>query len=121
MSIHSPRSRYKTDKHQYTKQKGFCEDLDEGKYSLPLIHLVLSTPSDYLLRNILTQRRVNDGSSLAHTQAILDMMKKAGSLEFTADTLDLLHAKMEKSIGELEKKFGVENLELRLIVGMLGI
>lgn len=119
MSIHFSHSRDKTDRHQYTKQKGFCEDLDEGKYSLPLIHLILSMPSDYLLRNILTQRRVNDGSSLAHKQTILDMMKKGGSLKFTADVLDVLHTKVEKSVGELEKKFGVENLELRLILGML--
>ena len=49
------------------------------------------------------------------------MMKKGGSLKFTADMLDVLHTKVEKSVGELEKKFGVENLELRLIVEMLKI
>lgn len=112
-------SGHKTDRHQYTKQKGFCEDLDEGKYSLPLIHLHLSIPSDHILRNILTQRRVNEGSSLAHKQILLDMMKKVGSLKFTADMLDALHIKVEKSVGELEKKFGVENPELRLLVEML--
>lgn len=100
-------------------QKGFCEDLDEGKYSLPLIHLISSMPSDHLLRNLLMQRRVNDGSSLPHKQAILDMMKKCGSLKYTEDALDALQLKVEKSVGELEKKFGVQNMELRLIMEML--
>ena len=111
----------KTDNYQYTMQKGFCEDLEEGKYSLPLIHLIHSIPSDLLLRNILVQRRVNGRSSLAHKQTILDLMKAGGSLKFTADTLDVLYIKVEKSIGELEKKFGVENLELRLMLEMLKI
>ena len=76
-------------------------------------------PSDYLVRNILIQRRVNDRSSLAHKQTILDLMGKSGSLKFATDILDMLHTKVEKSVGELEKKFGAENLELRLIVEML--
>ncbi len=78
-------------------------------------------PSDHLLRNILTQRRVNDRSSLAHKQTILEMMKKGGSLQFSADVLDALRLKVEKSVEDLEKKFGVENLELRLIVEMLKV
>ncbi|KAG7004607.1 hypothetical protein G7Y79_00024g055570 [Physcia stellaris] len=106
---------------EYTKQKGFCEDLDEGKYSLPLIHLIHSMSGDYVLRNILTQRRVKDQSSLAHKQTILDMMEKEGSLKFTAEMLGVLHAEVEKSVEELEKEFGVENLEFRLIVAMLKI
>ena len=105
--------------HQYTKQKGFCEDLDEGKYSLPIIHLILSTPSDHLLRNILVQRRLNGRSSLAHKQVLLDMMKNGGSLKFTEDVLDVLRAKVEKSIMDLEKRFGVANPKLMLLVEML--
>ena len=76
-------------------------------------------PSETVLQNILTQRRVNDGSSLVHKQTMLDMMKASGSLKFTAEMLDGMHAKVERSVGELEKECGVENLELRLIVEML--
>lgn len=88
---------------------------------IPLIHLILSMPSDYVLRNILTQRRVNDRSNLAHKQTLLDMMEERGSLKFTAETLGVLHAKVKQSVEELEKEFGVENPELRLIVAMLKI
>ncbi|KAJ5808864.1 geranylgeranyl diphosphate synthase [Penicillium riverlandense] len=104
---------------EYTKQKGFCEDLDEGKFSLPLIHLMLSAPSNSVVRNIWTQRLVNNKASLAHKQTILELMKKSGSLQFTVDALDLLQDKVEKSISDLEAKFGVENFQLRLILEML--
>jgi geranylgeranyl pyrophosphate synthase len=36
--------------------KGFCEDLDEGKYSLPLIHVWHNTPYAMELREILQQK-----------------------------------------------------------------
>ena len=56
---------------------------------------------------------------MAHKQTLLDMMKKGGSMKFTADMLDVMHVKVEKSVGELEEKFGFENLKLRLLVEML--
>jgi geranylgeranyl pyrophosphate synthase len=108
-----------TDPLQYTKQKGFCEDLDEGKFSLPLIHLMHSAPTNSVVRNIWTQRLVNNKASLAHKQTILELMKKSGSLQFTVDALDMLHVKVEKSIADLEAKFGVENFQLRLILELL--
>jgi hypothetical protein len=51
---------------EYVAQKGFAEDLDEGKYSLPLIHTLQSLPrhETIVLRNLLTQRRVAGHSPL---------------------------------------------------------
>ncbi|KAL2817761.1 isoprenoid synthase domain-containing protein [Aspergillus cavernicola] len=105
---------------EYIKQKGFCEDLDEGKFSLPLIHLMQTMPCNYVVRNLWTQRRVNEKATLAHKQVILDLMEKSGSLQFTVDALDILHVEVKKSIAELERKFGVENFQLRLILELLG-
>lgn len=107
--------------HQYAEQKGFCEDLDEGKYSLPLIHLVKTTRSEHLLRNLLSQRHLNSGSNVEHKRTVLELMNKSGSLSFTADFLDALHKKVEKSLGELETKFGAENPELRILLKMLKV
>ncbi|CAI7646058.1 unnamed protein product [Penicillium glandicola] len=104
---------------EYTKQKGFCEDLDEGKFSLPVIHMMLSAPSNTVIRNMWTRRLVNDRASLSHKQTILALMKKGGSLQFTEDALDILHTQVEKSISDLEGKFGVQNFQLRLILEIL--
>ncbi|EED11493.1 geranylgeranyl diphosphate synthase, putative [Talaromyces stipitatus ATCC 10500] len=104
---------------EYTTQKGFCEDLDEGKFSLPVIHMMLSAPSNTVIRNIWTRRLVNTQASLSHKQAILELMKKGGSLQFTEDALDVLHAQVEKNISDLEGKFGAQNFQLRLILEML--
>jgi len=40
----------------YMKNKSFCEDLTEGKFSFPIIHSIRSTPRDHVLINILKQR-----------------------------------------------------------------
>ena len=40
----------------YTKNKGFCEDLTEGKFSFPIIHSIQSNKNDMQLLNILKQR-----------------------------------------------------------------
>ncbi|PMD18649.1 hypothetical protein NA56DRAFT_706561 [Hyaloscypha hepaticicola] len=49
----------------YAKQKGVFEDLDEGKYTLALIHAMETAPKEQksLLRNILTQRRIKGNPS----------------------------------------------------------
>jgi len=34
---------------EYTKSKGLCEDITEGKFSYPIIHSILSKPDNTLL------------------------------------------------------------------------
>ncbi|CEG76137.1 Putative Farnesyltranstransferase [Rhizopus microsporus] len=41
---------------QYADNKGFCEDLTEGKFSFPIIHSIRTDPSNRQLLNILKQR-----------------------------------------------------------------
>ncbi|KAK8001764.1 geranylgeranyl diphosphate synthase [Apiospora marii] len=108
---------------QYKEQKGYCEDLDEGKYSLPLIHLVRTTTADAheapLVRNILTQRRVRGSSSPAHKQTVLALMEQRGSLAFTAEFLAKMRTRVEGDLAALEKRTGVGNKELRGLLRML--
>ncbi len=36
--------------------KGFCEDITEGKFSFPIIHAIRAGPHDHRLLSILKQR-----------------------------------------------------------------
>eukprot|EP00106_Octopus_bimaculoides_P007483 XP_014774925.1 PREDICTED: geranylgeranyl pyrophosphate synthase-like [Octopus bimaculoides] len=41
---------------QYEKNKTYCEDLSEGKFSFPLIHAIQTNPDDNQVLNIIRQR-----------------------------------------------------------------
>ena len=99
--------------------KGFCEDLDEGKYSLPLIHALHNTPYIMQLRGILQHRRFGGSLTPEQKQVILEQMKAAGSLEYTLQALKTLYAEIETEIVRLESTFGKENFELRLVLNVL--
>ncbi len=106
---------------QYTKQKGFCEDLDEGKYSLPLVHALGADPQNMQLRSVLVQRRVAGQSTTAHKTFILEHLARTKSLVFTAEVLKTLHAETVRKIERLEKGFQIENFPLRLLLSMLSV
>ncbi|KAK8047539.1 geranylgeranyl pyrophosphate synthase [Apiospora saccharicola] len=103
----------------YEEQKGYCEDLDEGKYSLPLIHLLQTTAHEPLVRNLLTQRRVHGASNASHKQTLLALMEESGSLAFTADFLAELRGKVEAELAKLEGWTGLRNDPLRGLLRML--
>jgi geranylgeranyl diphosphate synthase type 3 len=77
----------------YTDNKGFCEDLTEGKFSYPIIHSIRSNPSNQQLINILRQHTqdaevkryavqyMQSTGSFARTrQVVADLRDKALSL-----------------------------------------
>ncbi|KAH8598382.1 isoprenoid synthase domain-containing protein [Bisporella sp. PMI_857] len=101
----------------YTNQKGFCSDLDEGKYSLPLIHALRE--SDPELESTLKQRLQPGGLSVNSKQWILDRLMEKGSLQYTERQLELLYAAIEDCLTDLEKKTGSMNWVLRRILYQL--
>ncbi|KIK55691.1 hypothetical protein GYMLUDRAFT_248501 [Collybiopsis luxurians FD-317 M1] len=105
----------------YTKQKGFCEDLDEGKYSLPLIHLLRSQPENLQISNILSMRRSEGKMMYEHKLLVLKHMKEAKSLEYTHSILVNLHAHIGQQIHKLEEALGETNTELRLLWELLRV
>lgn len=112
----------------YAKQKGFAEDLDEGKYSFTLIHCVQTLESDpkfvgdgISLRAFLTKRRSEGRLSHEAKREVLTIMKKTKSLEYTLGVLRELHSDLESEVGRLESKFGEENFSLRLMLEMLKV
>lgn len=99
---------------QYTKQKGFCEDLDEGKYSLTLIHALgrckdngssTTDPRDALstalLRNLLSQRHVSGKMSLDQKKLFLEYLEARGSLEYTRLAVDTLQTELHRLAEQL--------------------
>lgn len=63
----------------YTTNKGFCEDLTEGKFSLPIIHSIRSDRANTELLNILRQRTDNETLK----RHALKYMESTKSFEFT--------------------------------------
>jgi geranylgeranyl pyrophosphate synthase len=106
---------------QYAMQKGFCEDLDEGKFSLPLIHALGHTDKGLQLRGLLRQRRQKGQCTLEQKHLILAHMREAGSLVYALQTLQALHAELEGEVARLEGAFGQANHEIRLMLALLKV
>ncbi len=105
----------------YAKQKGFAEDLDEGKYFFTLIHCIQTLRSDpkledetMQLRAFLMKRRSEEKLSQEAKRQVLAIMRKTKSLDYTLSVLRKLHGELRKEVGNLEAKFGEENFSLQI-------
>ena len=112
----------------YAKQKGFAEDLDEGKYSFTLIHCIQTLEAEprfagdaMQLRALLMKRRFDGKLSNEAKREVLATMKKTKSLDYTVGVLRELHREMDKEVRSLEARFGQENFSLRLMLEMLKV
>ncbi|KAJ5159723.1 geranylgeranyl pyrophosphate synthase [Penicillium canariense] len=112
----------------YAKQKGFAEDLDEGKFSFPLIHSLRTVESEpkfagdaMQLRAFLMKRRLEGELNNEAKREVLAIMKKTKSLEYTLSVLRELHGELKKEVGRLEEKFGEENFSLTVMLEMLKV
>ncbi|PYI02734.1 terpenoid synthase [Aspergillus sclerotiicarbonarius CBS 121057] len=104
---------------QYQKEKGFAQDLDERKFSLPLILVMTHSPNSVLLRNILCERARNSWLSDDLKRLILDEMREQGSLKFTEETLLSLQGKIEQQLETIESSTGVKNYIFRFLLDRL--
>ena len=110
----------------YAKQKGFAEDLDEGKYSFTLIHCIQTLESDtkftgeaMQLRALLMKRRSEGKLGHEAKQAVLAIIDKTKSLDYTFSVLGKLHGELRKEVGRLERRFGEENFLFQMLLEML--
>ncbi|KAF3025155.1 hypothetical protein E8E14_014740 [Neopestalotiopsis sp. 37M] len=108
---------------EYTDQKGFCEDLDEGKFSLTLIHAMENAAeADYnILQHLMAQRHVSSGMSLAQKHLVLDLLKATGSLEYTVATLRKISREIDVEVDSIESVTGIENRSLRTLLDLLKV
>ncbi|OQD78481.1 hypothetical protein PENDEC_c001G01546 [Penicillium decumbens] len=67
----------------YTKNKGLCEDLTEGKFSFPIIHSIRANPSNHQLLSILKQKTQDDEVK----RHALHYMQSTGSFAHTRRTV----------------------------------
>jgi geranylgeranyl diphosphate synthase, type III len=78
---------------EYSKGKGLCEDLTEGKFSFPIIHSIRSQPSTHLLISILQQKTKDPNlqklavASMEHTQSFQYCREKLALLTQAARKL----------------------------------
>lgn len=69
---------------KYSDNKGFCEDLTEGKFSFPIIHSIRSNTTNKEMINILKQRTTD---VRLKEYAVNYMEKATGSFEYTRRTI----------------------------------
>lgn len=103
-------------KSQYTNQKGFADDIGEGKMSLPLIHALGkdSLQRDHLI-SILQQRKVRSGLSGTVRKLAVDSIKATGGLEYALKTALSLQEAVDETLSQYEGRVGAKNWILRLI------
>ena len=104
---------------QYHDQKGFCEDLDEGKFSLPLLRLLSTRPNNIQLQSILMQRRCQGKLTLEMKKYILEQMKNEGCLDYTRDVLKRLDDEVERVTKQIGDEMGTTNWIMLLVLERL--
>ncbi|KAL4998432.1 isoprenoid synthase domain-containing protein [Aspergillus recurvatus] len=106
---------------EYTDQKGFCEDLDEGKISLPLIYTLMNpTPESSVIKGIL-QHRTDDGLPLHLKQYILQGMGNAGALDACLSLAREMQSNLLTELHRMEETFGQKNSLIELILRRLWV
>ncbi|TFY83754.1 hypothetical protein EWM64_g252 [Hericium alpestre] len=98
---------------QYATNKGFAEDLTEGKFSFPIVHAVRSDTSNRQVLNVL-QKRPTTPTLKTHTISYLRTQTK--SFEYTLGVL----RKLERQIREEIQRLG-GNPHLQTIVDTLRV
>ncbi|KAF7303043.1 hypothetical protein MKEN_01267600 [Mycena kentingensis (nom. inval.)] len=89
----------------YEVNKGFAEDLTEGKFSFPVIHSIRADLDNRQVINVLSQRPT---SPTLKTHAISYMKTHTRSFEYTNRVLDHFQSEI---IAELERLGGNESLQ----------
>jgi len=81
----------------YKNNKGFCEDITEGKYSYPIIHCIKNHPESHQLEKIIKQRT----SNVELKMYCIKLMKESHSFDYTKEKLLLIEQKINKQIEAL--------------------
>ncbi|CAG7937980.1 unnamed protein product [Penicillium nalgiovense] len=106
----------------YSKQKGFCEDLSEGKLPYPIVKCCQKSEAiKKIIISIFQQTQMTNTKMMRGSKLqILDLMSSVRALDDTFDYLQQLQKKIEQDIREIEALTRESNPELLLLVKDLG-
>lgn len=101
---------------QYAKEKGYAEDISEGKISLPLIYAMNANPKTRArLLNIMQQRKAGQCLSLEVRKWVVAEMESCGALVFARGIVMNLQKSVDDMLSDIEEKMGAKNWILRLV------
>ncbi|KAJ3832299.1 farnesyltranstransferase [Lentinula raphanica] len=89
---------------EYTTNKGFAEDLTEGKFSFPVVHSIHADQSNRQILNVLQKRPT---TPTLKTYAISYLKHRTKSFAYTLDVLEKLH---NQALAEISRLGGNEDL-----------
>ncbi|OHW90465.1 geranylgeranyl pyrophosphate synthase [Colletotrichum incanum] len=108
---------------EYSTQKGWCEDLDEGKFSYLIIHCLQHSPKfrDRIM-GFFRQRTgcVGPMPTVGKVQ-IIEYLQEAGSFNACWELLNSLEDDIEKEIKRLEEITGEKNPLMHLLLKLLSV
>ena len=91
----------------YSKNKGLCEDLTEGKFSFPIIHSIRADPNNIQLINILKLKTDKEEVKLYAVR----YMESTGSFAYTRNFVARLHEQALQMIDEIDGIVGGKSKE----------
>ncbi|KAJ5090177.1 hypothetical protein N7532_008861 [Penicillium argentinense] len=104
---------------EYIDNKGFCEDLDEGKYSLLLIHSLQK--GDHIIPTILQQRKISGHLTKEMKLLVLERLTANGSFDYTLAIMEELFELIKGELEALERETQTKNWILWRVLRQLRV
>lgn len=99
---------------KYFTNKGFCEDLKEGKFSFPIIHAIRHDESNKEVINIL-KKHTDDNELKSH---VVEYMKNVSkSFQYCELTLEKLRKQAHELVDDVKESFSED--QLKIIYGII--
>ncbi|EGO03064.1 hypothetical protein SERLA73DRAFT_120049 [Serpula lacrymans var. lacrymans S7.3] len=95
----------------YTSQKGFAEDISEGKYGFPMIHSLMAAPNSGLAQ-ILDQKP----EAIPMKRKAIDIIRRTGSFEATVECLVQLRQRLQDTLVAAGRNPGLERFLAELSI-----
>ncbi|KAK6506012.1 hypothetical protein TWF506_010938 [Arthrobotrys conoides] len=106
---------------EYTNSKGYLSDLDEGKYSLILIHALNNTTEGTKLKSLLTLRSRQGNLSAEQKNIVMKTLAQSKSIEYAFGVLEELQREMGSRLVSIENQAGEQNRILQAILEKLRV